>query len=194
MKSRLKGKVLRIWPEYDGPNSNFFLPNLEFVHSSTFSGNSWLVLVENGKSSAPNSIPIKLLKIIDLPISNDLAVLINKSCFTGTFPAKLKIAKVIPIIRKGYATSKSNYRPISPLSVFSKLFEKFMHQRLSHFLDVCEVLFCMQFGFHTGHSTDHALISSTESIKSSSDKNRFACGIFLQRPLIQSTVICSLKS
>ena len=54
-----------------------------------------------------------------------------------------------------------------------------MHQRLSKFLEVCEVLFCMQFGFHAGHSTDHAFISLTESIKSSLDKNRFGCGIFI---------------
>ena len=54
-----------------------------------------------------------------------------------------------------------------------------MHQRLSKFLEVCEVLLCMQFGFRTGHSTDHALISLTETIKSSLDKNRFGCGIFI---------------
>ena len=54
-----------------------------------------------------------------------------------------------------------------------------MHQRLFRFLEVCEVLFCMQFGFRTGHSTDHALISLTETIKASLDKKRFGCGIFI---------------
>ena len=47
------------------------------------------------------------------------------------------------------------------------------------FLEVCEVLFPMQFDFRTGHSTDHALISLTETIKSSPDKSRFGCGIFI---------------
>ncbi len=73
----------------------------------------------------------------------------------------------------------SNYRLISLLSVFSKLFEKTMHQRLYNFLEVCEILFCMQFGFCTGHSTDHALISLTETIKSSLDNKRVGCGIFI---------------
>ena len=54
-----------------------------------------------------------------------------------------------------------------------------MHQRLFRFLEVCEVLFCMKFGFRTGHSTDHALISLTETIKASLDKKRFGCGIFV---------------
>ena len=37
----------------------------------------------------------------------------------------------------------------------------------------------MQFGFRTGHSTDHALVSLTETIKSSLEKNRYGCGIFI---------------
>ena len=37
----------------------------------------------------------------------------------------------------------------------------------------------MQFGFRTGHSTDHALVSLTETIKSSLDKNRYGRGIFI---------------
>ncbi len=37
----------------------------------------------------------------------------------------------------------------------------------------------MQFGFRTGHSTDHALISLTETIKSSLDKGRFGYWIFI---------------
>ena len=132
-----------------------------------------------GKSSGPNSIPIKLLKVLDLQISNNLSILINESFEIGIFPEKLKIAKVIPIFKKGLASRKSNFRPISLLSVFSKLFEKLMHKRLYRFLEICEILFCMQFGYRTGHSTDHALISLTETIKSSLDKNRYGCGIFI---------------
>ena len=43
----------------------------------------------------------------------------------------------------------------------------------------CGVLFSMQFGSRTGHSTDHALISLAETIKSSLEKGRFGCGIFI---------------
>ena len=157
-------------------------PNLDsfFISPCTAEEISSLIQsFKNGKSSGPNSIPVKLLKILNLPISKDLSVLVNESFVMGTFPEKLKIAKVIPIFKKGLATSKSNYRPISLLSIFSKLFEKLMHKRLSRFLEVCEVLYCMQFGFRTGHSTDHALISLTETIKSSLDNKRFGCGIFI---------------
>ena len=92
---------------------------------------------------------------------------------------KLKIAKVIPIFKKGDASKNSNYRPISLLSIFSKIFEKLMHQRLYNFLEVHEILFQMQFGFRNGHSTDHALISLSERIKYTLDSNRVGCGIFI---------------
>ena len=56
------------------------------------------------------------------------------------------------------------------------------------FLEICEVLFCRQFGFHKGHSTDLALISLAEAVKSSFDKNNFGCGIFIDLQKVFDTV------
>ena len=82
---------------------------------------------------------------------------------------------MIPIFKKGLTTKESNYRPISLLSIFEKL----MYQRLYRFLEACELLFNLQFGFRSGHSTDHALVSLTENIKPSLDNNRFGCRVFI---------------
>ena len=54
-----------------------------------------------------------------------------------------------------------------------------MYQHLYNFLARRESLFNLQFGFRSGHSTDHALVSLTENIRSSLDNNRFECGIFI---------------
>ena len=59
----------------------------------------------------------------------------------------LKVGKVNPMYKKGTCDNPSNYRPISILSVFSKIFEKLMHQRLYKFLELFEVLYPLQFGF-----------------------------------------------
>ena len=91
----------------------------------------------------------------------------------------MKQAKVIPLFKKGCPLITSNYRPISLLSVFSKVIEKLMYKRLFNFLEVYKILYNLQFGFRADHSVNHALISLTESIKNSLDNRKFGCGISL---------------
>ena len=91
----------------------------------------------------------------------------------------MKEAKVIPLFKKGCPLTTSNYRPISLLSVFSKITEKLMYKRLYHFLEQHNILYNLQFGFRANHSINHALISLTESIKNSLDNKKFGYGIFL---------------
>ena len=75
--------------------SNFNLDSFFISPCTVEEISSRIQSLENGKSSGPNSIPVKLLKLLDLSISKDLPFLINESFLTGTFPDKLKIAKVI---------------------------------------------------------------------------------------------------
>ena len=86
-----------------------------------------ILSLKNGKSTGPFSIPVKLLKLLNPYISKPLAQTFNEYITLGIFPNKLKHAKVIPIHKKGSPTDPSNYRPISLLSIFSKIFEKLMY-------------------------------------------------------------------
>ena len=135
--------------------------------------------MDSSKSSGPHSIPINLLKTLGPYISNSLATLINQSFFKGIFPNKLKVAKVIPVFKKGDTETKSNYRPISLLPVFSKLYEKLMYKRLYSFITHNKVIYPLQFGFQENHSIDHALISMTEAIRNTLDNRKYGCGIFI---------------
>ena len=65
------------------------------------------------------------------------------------------------------------------LSVFSKITEKLTHQCLHNFLELHGTFFQLQFGFRAGHSTEHALISLSEIIKSTLDSRKVSCGIFI---------------
>ena len=136
-------------------------------------------ILNPSKSVGPNSIPIKLLKIIGFSVSPLLALLVNQFFQSGIFPDKLKIAKVISLFKKGNPELPSNYRLISLLSVFSKIFEKLMYRRLYRFLEIHNVLFSLQFGFQENHSIDHALVSLTEAIRNTLDNKRIGCGIFI---------------
>ena len=131
------------------------------------------------KSSGPNSIPIKLLKLIPDLILVPLCKIINNSFTTGVFPDLLKISKVTPIHKEGPTDDVNNYRPISLLSIFDKIIEKVMYKRLYNFLQSNNVLFKNQFGFRKNFSTTHALLDITEKIKDSIDNKKFACGVFV---------------
>jgi len=63
-----------------------------------------------------------------------LVYLYNLSLEQGVLPDDLKIAKVIPLFKKGEHALPSNYRPISLLSIFNKLLEKLFHKRVHGFL------------------------------------------------------------
>ena len=64
---------------------------------------------------------------------------------------------MIPLHRSGSKTDLTNWRPISLLSVFSKLYEKVMHKRLYAHLTKYGFLSDSLFGFRKGHSTVHAM-------------------------------------
>ena len=73
----------------------------------------------------------------------------------------------------------ANYRPISLLSVFSKIHEKLIYKRIYSYLDKNNLIYKKQFGFRSNYSTNHALISITESIRKLLDSGLYVCGIFI---------------
>ena len=83
------------------------------------------------KSLGPNSIPIYILKISNNFLSDALAEIINLSFKTGIFPDLCKLA----IFKKDDPLLCINYRPISLLSIYSKIFEKLIYSRMYYFLD-----------------------------------------------------------
>jgi hypothetical protein len=64
---------------------------------------------------------MKTLKISALHISSPLCYIFNNAILAGKFPVRAKYSIVTPIYEKG---DKANYRPISLLTSFSKVFKK----------------------------------------------------------------------
>ena len=77
-------------------NSFFLSPTSKSeIHSVIFS-------LDSNKSVGPNSIPIKILKLLKNDISSQLADIFNISFSTGVFPTILKVAKVVPVYKKDF--------------------------------------------------------------------------------------------
>ena len=105
-----------------------------------------------------------LVKLMKNLILDPLTYIFNLSFSTGLVPNRIKIAKVIPVFKKGDSDIPSNYRPISLLSIFDKLFEKMVCTRITNFLIQNEILYDYQFGFRKFHSTNLALIDVIDNI------------------------------
>lgn len=157
-------------------------PRLHSMFCEPLEAEELFKLIENlntHKSPGPDGIAPKLIKEIAPLILQPLLYLFNLSLSTGTFPDTLKLAKVIPIYKKGERHLPSNYRPISLLSIFSKLLEKVMHKRLYSYLQGNNILYRYQFGFRKNHSTALALIDVVDSMYRHLDNNETVIGLYL---------------
>ena len=97
----------------------------------------------------------------------------------GIYPSKLKLAKVIPLHKNNDESDPSNYRPISLLSIFNRIFEKMMYSRLKSYLERYNILDNSQYGFREKRSTEHAILDIFTQIKTNMDKKLYTCGIFI---------------
>ena len=88
-----------------------------------------------GKVIGPNSVPTKLLKQFFEAISIPLYKIINLSFEKGVFPESLKLASIIPVLKKGNSLEYNNYHSISLTSNISKVMEKLIHQCLYMLLE-----------------------------------------------------------
>ena len=85
---------------------------------------------KDGKAPGADNIPISIIKkTLDL-ISDPLLSIINLSLSSGVFPDRLKISKIIPIFKSDNASLVQNYRPISMLPAFSKIFDPKIHKEI----------------------------------------------------------------
>jgi hypothetical protein len=97
----------------------------------------------------------------------------------GVFPDDLKTGRISPIYKKDNEELLENYRPVSTLAVFGKIFEKIIYNRLYSFFQSQKMIYENQYGFRKNHSTSHALNSSVNYIESCLSKKLHVLGIFI---------------
>lgn len=120
--------------------------------------------LKNKKAAGLDEVSVDLIREIAPEIAPVLAALFNRSVTCGVFPACLKTSKVIPVYKKGDKFNVANYRQVAVSSVFSKILERAMSDRLVGYLERFSVVHEFQHGFRRGFSTETATTAVTQFI------------------------------
>ena len=135
--------------------------------------------LSKSKGTGIDNISGKILKVAASAISPSLTYLFNWAISSCCFPDDWKVAKVMPLFKKGDRNLPDNYRPISILPSISKLIERILYDQLFNHLTACDVLHERQFGFRKFHSTTSALLDSTNSWYTNMDRGYYNLVVFL---------------
>lgn len=161
------------------PTVQPLLPNTIYLQPTTHNEVGNIIMsLKNKNSFGFDGITAKILKKVCDEVKEPLTTLINTSISTGTFPSLLKLATVIPIYKNGDPQDIKNYRPISLLSIFSKVFEKVLYDRIMGFLSHFNLISEEQHGFCANKSTETAGFQLAEFVHKELDKKRVVVGLF----------------
>lgn len=144
--------------------------------------------LNNSKARDVYDVSPSFIKSVSNCLITPLTILFNNSLLEGVFPSMLKTSKVVPVFKKGEKHSINNYRPISILPSFSKVFERLMYNRLMDFLIKHSIIASNQFGFLRGKSTADAINAFLTEVMSALDKGDDVFGLFCDLRLAFDTV------
>ncbi len=108
-----------------------------------------------------------------------LTYTVNLSLKHSIFTDHLKKAKVIPVYKAGNRCDINNYRPVSILSAFSKIYEKIIANRLINYLEKNNLLIKNQHGFRASHSTESAVLHFVNNVYKYLEEKYYVFGVFL---------------
>jgi len=130
------------------------------------------------KSEDFNGVSMFFIKKFKNLIVSPLRHIFNRSFISAVVPLQFKIAKVIPLFKSGDRSLPDNYRPISLLSCFSKIFEKVVCISLTNFLEFNNILTPDQYGFRKSHSAVHPMVHLMNFVSRALNKKETAIAIF----------------
>ena len=117
-----------------------------------------------------DGVPLLAVRMCFPVIGPRLLRIVNASVVSGIFPSAWKTACIVPIFKSGDRTAPSNFRPISLLSVLSKVTEKIVCNQLMTYLVDNALLSDCQYAYRPAHSTEDALIDAVTWVSNNTDQ------------------------
>ena len=128
-----------------------------------------LANLDINKASGHDEISAKMIKMCGESLINPLYIIMENCLKRGVFPTVWKQANVVPIHKKNNKEIVNNYRPISLLPIFGKIFEKIIFDSLYSYLIENKMITPKQSGFIKGDSTINQLLSISQKIHEAFD-------------------------
>ena len=135
--------------------------------------------LQNGKAPGPDKIPTMPIKDAGEVICKPLAMIFNSSIRHDIFPDIWKLTRVTPIFKLGSRSDANNYRPISVISVFSRILQRIVQDQMYDYLRSRGIVTISQSAFPKLCSTVTSLIDSTEFWYENIDRKKVNLAIFL---------------
>jgi len=120
--------------------------------------------LKNKRSSGWDGLSSHVLKQIAPSLIDPLTHLFNLSLCTGYVPPEFKVARVIPLYKAGEKDLFGNYRPISLLPAFSKMFEFIINDQIRSYFNCYNLFSKSQFGFRKGSEPSMAVSKFLDKI------------------------------
>ena len=124
-------------------------------------------------ATALDDPPARLIKDGAVQLAKPLTHVINLSLSNAKVPEELKSARVVPLHKKGSKSNVGNYRPVSILSIVSKIVERAVFNQLNDYIVENNLLYELQSGVRPSYSTDTCLIHLYDYVKQESDKGLY---------------------
>ena len=134
-------------------------PKFSLPHISVDNVLSYLNNLNVRTSAGLDNIRVSLLKMASPNLILPLCNIINTSIIHGFYPSSWKAAKVFALHKGGSSSDANNFRPISILSVTSKILEKHVHDSFYLYLSTNDLICHSQFGFRKNYSCFTCLAS-----------------------------------
>ena len=150
-----------------------------FFEPSNHQEISIIICRMENKNGGIDNINGKTLKTLVDNKAEPLVHTFNLCIEKAIWPDALKTAEVIPVHKLKEKHIATNYRPISFISNIAKILEKIIHNRITNYMNKCEILAKNQYGFRKNKSTKDALSLISNAIYGKLDKSTPIAIIFL---------------
>ena len=175
---KLADKITPV-PNYNNPYIQNTPSSMFLTATNPLEVKDTILSLKNGKAVGIDGIKAELLKLMSTVISEPLAYIINKCFEKGHYPTAFKTSVVVPIYKNGDRHQIINFRPISLITAYSKIFEKVLKKRLCDYLNKFKIISNKQYGFREGISTQDAILHLTTKMYLAVDSNKPSLCVFI---------------